>query len=141
MREVLQKNLCGKVVTRDESWFYLEMGNSAQWSACHDDVATKTKPTIGTPTFMLTAMWEMKGFHVADLMTSENQFNSQYFVDHIRVSFVQEIFPHGRNRRAPRLHIYLGNSRVYFSRVAEQFLKQMASCTFHILFAAQIWPI
>jgi thiol-disulfide isomerase/thioredoxin len=52
--EALQKNNFRKVVTEDESWFYLEMGDPAQWSVRRDNVATKTKPMIGTPKFMLT---------------------------------------------------------------------------------------
>jgi hypothetical protein len=97
MLDALQKNNFRKVVTGDESWFYHETGHSAQWSVCRDDVATKTKPTISTPKFMLTVMWGVKGFQVVDLMTWQDQFNSQYFVEHVMVPFVQEIFPHGRN--------------------------------------------
>jgi histone-lysine N-methyltransferase SETMAR len=123
MLEALQKNSFRKVVTRDESWFYLETEHSAQWSVCRNDMATKTKLTISTPKFMLTVMWRIKGFHVADLMTSQNQFNSQYFVEHVMVPIAQEIFPHGRNRRALPLHLHLDNSRVHFSKVAEQFLE------------------
>jgi hypothetical protein len=65
----------------------------------------------------------MKGFHVVDLMTSQNRFNSQYLVEHVLVLLVREIFPHSRNRRALRLHVQLDNGRARFSRVAEQFLE------------------
>jgi hypothetical protein len=123
MLEALQKTNFRKVVTGDESLFYLEMGHSAQWSVCRDDVATKTKSTISTPKFMMTVMWGVKGFHIADLMTSQDQFNSQYFVEHVLVSLVQEIFPHGRNRRSLRLYLHLDNCRVRFSTVAKQFLE------------------
>jgi histone-lysine N-methyltransferase SETMAR len=121
MLEALQKSNFGKVVTGDESWFYLETGHSAQWSVSRDNVATKTKPMIGTPKFMWTVMWGIKVFHVVDLMTSQSQFNSQYFVEHIMMPLVQEIFPHGRNQRALRLHLHLDNCWVHFSKVAEQF--------------------
>jgi hypothetical protein len=119
--EALKKNHFRKVVTGDENWFYLQTEHSTQWSVCRDDVATQTNPTIGTPKFMLTVMWGIKAFHVVDLMTSQNQFNLQYFVEHIRVPLVQEIFPHGRNRHALRLHLHLDNCLVHFSTVAEQF--------------------
>ena len=121
--EALQRNNFRNVVTGDESWFYLETGHSAQWSVCRDDVATKTKPTISTPKFMLTVIWGVEGFHVVDLMTSQDRFNSRYFVEHVMVPLVQEIFPHGRNRRALRLHLHLDNCRVHFSKVSEQFLE------------------
>jgi hypothetical protein len=85
---------------QDKNWFCLETGHSAQWSVCRDDVGTKTKPRIGTPKFMLIIMWEMNGFRVVQSMTSQNQFNSQYFVEHIIAPLFQTVFPHGRNRRA-----------------------------------------
>jgi histone-lysine N-methyltransferase SETMAR len=121
MLEALQKQNFRKCVTEDDSWFYPETRHSAQWSVCHDDVATKTKPTIGTPKFMLTAMWGRKGFHVMGLMTLQNQFNSQYFAEHIMAPFVQKISLHGRNRRARRLHLHVDNCRVHFSKVTGQF--------------------
>jgi hypothetical protein len=37
--------------------------------------------------------------------------------------FAQEVFPHGRNRRALRLHVHLDNCWVHFSKVAEQFVE------------------
>jgi histone-lysine N-methyltransferase SETMAR len=123
MLEAVQKTNFRQVVTGDESWFYLETGHSSQWSVCRDDVATKTKPTISAPKFVLTVMWGVKGFYVVDLMTSQDQFNSQYLVEHVMVPLVQEIFPHGRNRRGLRLHLHLDNCRVHFSKVAEQFLE------------------
>jgi hypothetical protein len=121
MLEALQRNNFRTVVTGDENWFDLETGHSAQWSVCGDDVPPKTKPTIGTPKFMSTVMWGINGFHVVDLMTSQNQFNLQYFVEHIMVPLVQEIFAHGRNWRALRLHLHLGNSQVRISKMVEQF--------------------
>jgi hypothetical protein len=65
----------------------------------------------------------VKGFHVVDLMIWQNQFNSQYFVEHIMVPLIEEIFPHGRNRRALRLRVHLDNCRVHFSKGAEQFFE------------------
>jgi hypothetical protein len=68
----------------------------------------------------------MKDFHVVDLMTSQNQFNLQYFVEHIMVPVVQEIFPHGRNRGALPLHVHPDKCWVHFSTVAEQFFEANA---------------
>jgi histone-lysine N-methyltransferase SETMAR len=119
--KALPENNFHKVVTGDKSRFYLETGHSAGWSVCRDVVATKTKPTITTLKCMLVVMWGRKGFCIVDLMTWQNQFNSQSFLEHITVPLVQETFPHGRNRRALRLHLDLDNSRGHFSKVGEQF--------------------
>jgi hypothetical protein len=99
------------------------MGHSAQWFVCRNNVAIKAKPTIGTPKFMLTVMRGMKGFHVVDLMTPQNQVNSQDFVEPIMVPLVRGIFSHRRNRRALPLHVHLDNCRVYFSKMTEQFVE------------------
>jgi hypothetical protein len=48
----------------------LPMLEALQKNNFRDDVARKTKPTISTPKFILTVMWEVKGFHIVDLMTS-----------------------------------------------------------------------
>jgi hypothetical protein len=88
MLEPLRKNNFGRVVTEDDGWFYLETEHSAQWSICHDDVAPKTNPIISSPKFMLAFLWAIKGFHAGDLMTSQNQFNSQYMAKQIVMPFV-----------------------------------------------------
>jgi hypothetical protein len=101
-------------------------------------VVTKATPTIGTPKSMLTVMWGMTGFQVVDLTTSQNQFNSQSFVEQIMVPLVQERFPHSRNWRTLRLRVHLDNCRVRFSQWQNSLLKQMTSCGFHIRLTAQI---
>jgi hypothetical protein len=112
MLEALQRTNFHKAVTGDESWFYLETAHSAQWSVCRDDSSTKTNPMIGTPKLNLTVMWSINGFHVVDLTTSQNQFNSQYFMEHIMVPLVQGVFPHGRNGQLPGSR--LKNGRTVF---------------------------
>jgi hypothetical protein len=39
------------------------------------------------------------------------------------VPLVSGIFPHGRNRRALRLHVHLNNGQVHFSKLAQPFLE------------------
>jgi hypothetical protein len=141
MLKAMQKNNFRKVMTGNESRFSLKTGHSAQWSVCRDDVGTTTKPTIGAPKFMLTVMWGIKGFHVVDLMTSQNQFNSQYFVEHIMVPLVQEIFLYRRNRGALPLHLHRDNRQFTSQQWQDGLVKQLPSCGFHIFPTAQIWRL
>jgi histone-lysine N-methyltransferase SETMAR len=112
------------IVTGDESWFTLELQQSAKWSTSREDMPQRVRQQIGTRKFMLTVIWGVDGFHVVDLMTSQRSFDSQYFVDNIMVPLVEKVFPKGRNPHARRLHLHLDNCRVHFSRVAEQFVAQ-----------------
>jgi histone-lysine N-methyltransferase SETMAR len=77
---------------------------------------------IGIRKFMLTIIWGVDGFHLVDLMTSQRNFDSQYFVDNIVVPLVEKVFPKGRNPDARRLHLHLDNRRVHFSRVTEHLI-------------------
>jgi histone-lysine N-methyltransferase SETMAR len=112
------------IVTGDESWFNLELQQSAKWSTSREDVPQRVRQHIGTKKFMLTVIWGVDGFHVVDLMTSQRSFDSQYFVDNIMVPLVEKVYPEGWNPHAPRLHLHLDNCRVHFSKVTEQFVSQ-----------------
>jgi histone-lysine N-methyltransferase SETMAR len=112
------------IVTGDESWFTLELQQSAKWSTSREDVRQRARQQIGTTKSMLTVIWGVDGFHVVDLMSSQCSFDSQYFVDNIMVSLVQKVFPKGRNPHARPLHLHLDNCCVHFSRVPEQFIAQ-----------------
>jgi histone-lysine N-methyltransferase SETMAR len=112
------------IVTGDESWFTLEFQHARRWSVSRDDVPTRAIQQIATRKFMLSVIWGIGGFHVIDLMTTQCSFNSEYFVNHVMVPLIDEIFPNGRNPHAPRLHVHLDNCRVHFSKATEQFFIQ-----------------
>jgi hypothetical protein len=50
-------------ITGDESWFYLEYQHVSQWSVSRDEVSQRVNPAISTAKFMLTAFWDVNGFH------------------------------------------------------------------------------
>jgi hypothetical protein len=49
-------------------------------------------------------------------MTSQRNFNSEYFVNEIMQSFGAKLFPGGRMPHAYRLIVHLHNRRVHFSK-------------------------
>jgi hypothetical protein len=68
---------------------------------------------------MLTVIWEVDGFHVIDLITSQRSFNSEYFVSHVLAPMVAKVFPQGRIPHTRRLQLQLDNYRVHFSKAIE----------------------
>jgi hypothetical protein len=87
-------------------------------------MACAVTPGIDTPKLMLTVIWGVFGFHVVDLMTVQDRFNSQYFADNVVIPLTQEIFPGGRRAHIRRLNVHQDNCRVHFSKVAERFLTE-----------------
>jgi biotin operon repressor len=67
-----EKNKIQRFVNGGESWFTLEFHHFTKWSVSRDDVPQKVKQQIGTQKFMLTVIWGIDGFHVADWMTEQH---------------------------------------------------------------------
>jgi histone-lysine N-methyltransferase SETMAR len=76
------------------------------------------------PEVHVDLIWGVSGFHVVDLMTSQDRFNSQNFVDHVMIPLTQKIFPGGIRADVRRLTVRLDNCRVHFSKVAERFFTE-----------------
>jgi hypothetical protein len=79
-------------VTGDESWFTVELQQSAKWRTNREDVPQRVRQQIGTRKFTLTVVWGVDGFHVVDLMSSQSSFDSQYFLNNIMVPLVEKVF-------------------------------------------------
>jgi hypothetical protein len=122
--ERMEANNVRNIVTGDESWFALELQDSAKGSTSREHGPQKVRQQIGTRKFMLAVMWGVDGFHVVDPMTSQRSVDSQYFVDNMMVPLVEKVFPKGRNRHARRLHVPSDNCRVHFPWFAEQFIAE-----------------
>jgi histone-lysine N-methyltransferase SETMAR len=73
---------------------------------------------------MLTVFWGVDGFHVVDLMTSQRNFNSEYFVSHVLAPMAAKVFPRGRILHTRPLQLCLDNCRVHFSKAIEQFITE-----------------
>jgi hypothetical protein len=84
--------------------------------------------------FLLTVIWGVDGLHVVNLMTSQRNFNSEYFMSHVLVSMVAKVSPRGRIPIPHRLQLYLDNWRVHFSKATEQFIteNQIGRVPYHL---------
>jgi hypothetical protein len=65
---------------------------------------------------MFTVVWGVVGFHVANLLTSQRSFDSEYFNNKILQPLVDKFFPQGKKSPTPRLMVHLDNYRVHFSK-------------------------
>jgi transposase len=79
---------------------------------------------ISTKKFMPTVVWGINGFHVIDLMTSQRNFKSEYFLSHVLTPMVAKVFFRERISQTRRLQRHLDNYRVHFSKATEQFITE-----------------
>jgi hypothetical protein len=130
-------NFCN-LVTGDESWSALQFQHSAKWEVSRDDVTQNGRQPISPSKFMITVVWDVDSFHVVNLITSQETFNSQYFVDNVLTHLLPKIVPQGRRRHALRLHCHIYNCRVHFAKVSEQFSLKMKLSMYLIRLIVQI---
>jgi hypothetical protein len=107
----------------------VHFGISSFYEMCvtRDEVPQKVKQQMGTQKFMLTVIRGIDGFHVADLMTEQHSYNTQYFLSHILEPLLLVVFPDGRKPHSRRLSLYLSNYHVHRSNASENFLAAIFS--------------
>jgi histone-lysine N-methyltransferase SETMAR len=74
-----------RVVTLDESWFYLYSDHEAIWLQADQEPPERTRHTIQDEKVMVTIVWSVDGFHVVDHLPNGVKFNADYYANHILI--------------------------------------------------------
>jgi hypothetical protein len=74
----------------------LQYEHEAQWTVSRQNVASRVRSHFQVPKFMFTIVWGTADFHVTNLMMSQLNFNSEYFVNVVLQLLVARLFPDGR---------------------------------------------
>jgi hypothetical protein len=85
MLEVQRDRTWHDIISFDESWFYLRKDYEFMWLRRVDKVPEKERDTIQSKKFMLTIVWNPRGFHLIKVLEKGRKFNASYYrVSHIR---------------------------------------------------------
>jgi hypothetical protein len=86
-----------RLVTGDESRFFLSCHPRRMWTLSRDDVAAKSKHDMRRQKSMFTVIWNPFGFQVADKLPTGTKMNSDCFTTNIFEPLEQKIFPNGKS--------------------------------------------
>jgi hypothetical protein len=70
---------------------------------------------------MLTVIWAIDGFHVADMMPHGRRFTTEYFFIHTMDPLPTKVFPERGKSHGLRLGVQLDSCRVHSSNASKQF--------------------
>jgi hypothetical protein len=73
---------------------------------------------------LLTLVWGIDGFHIADLMTEQHSYNTQYFLSHTLEPLLLAVFSDGRKPHSRRLSLHFNNCRVHRSKASSNFFTE-----------------
>jgi hypothetical protein len=82
MLEVQRDRARHNIVAFDESWFYLSLDYEFVWLP-RDEKSPKERHTIQSKRFMLTIIWNPRGFHLIKVLEKGCTFNAGYYIAEI----------------------------------------------------------
>jgi hypothetical protein len=83
MLEVQRDRAWHEIVTLDESWFYPSTDYEFVWLPRDEKVPERERHTIQSKKFMLTIVWNPRGFHLIKALEKGRKFNAGYDVAEI----------------------------------------------------------
>jgi hypothetical protein len=111
-----------RIVTGDESWFYLSQLPSRMWSLARDNVATNVRNDFQSQKIMFTIMWNPHRFYVVNRLPENTTMNSTYYTSNILQPLYDCFFPGGHVGQTRKLVIHVDNCSIHKSAQAEQFM-------------------
>jgi hypothetical protein len=96
-----------RLVTGNESGFFLTILPDRMWTLSRDGVVTKPRLDIQSKTFMLRIIWNPSRFDIVDRLQNDTKMNSAYFVTNILLLLEQAISPRGRAPYQKQLVVHL----------------------------------
>jgi histone-lysine N-methyltransferase SETMAR len=111
-------------VTGDEWWFFLDQSCHPKWCLARDDVSTIVRRDIQTQDFMLTRMWNSRGFHVVNQLLSDTKMNSNYFTTIVLAPVREEFIPRDRARHLKPLVAHMDSFSIHTSGTTQRFMPE-----------------
>jgi hypothetical protein len=120
MLEVQHDQAWHDIVTLDECWFYLSMDYEFTWLPREEKVPERERCTIQSKKFMLTIVWNPRGFHLIKVLDKSSKFNAGYYIADILepLSRWRSIEAVGSEQK---LLVHAGKARPHTARLSTQY--------------------
>jgi histone-lysine N-methyltransferase SETMAR len=119
MLEVQRDRAWHDIVTLHESWFYLSTGYKFLWLPRDEKVPERGRHAIQLKKFILTVIWNPRGFHLIKILEKYRKFNAGYYSPEILKPLSQwySIEAAGNERK---LLVHAGNARSHTAKLSTQ---------------------
>jgi hypothetical protein len=112
-----------RIVTLDESWFYLSTDCEFVWLSRDEKVPERERHTTQSRNFMLTIVWNTRGFHLIKVLEKGRKFNTSHYITQILEPLSQwrSIGPTGNERK---LLVHADNGRPHTAKPSTQYFNE-----------------
>jgi hypothetical protein len=140
MLEVQRDRAWHGIVTLEESWFYLNTDYEVVWLPRDEKVPERERHTIQSKKFILTIVWNPRGFHLIKVLEKGRKFNAGYYIAEILESLSQwhSIEAAGTERKSL---VHADNVRSHTAKLSTQYFNEnRMKPAPHLLYSPDLAP-
>jgi histone-lysine N-methyltransferase SETMAR len=105
-----QQNNFERIITGDESWFYLQYANESAWAESRDQLPVRVSQKINTEKCLISVLWSANGIHALLDVPKGDSYNSRFFCEAVMPSVVSNICSHARRKSLKGFYVHLDNA-------------------------------
>jgi hypothetical protein len=107
--EEAQRTGFERVITGDESSFFLSDPHNSAWATSRDELPERVSPKIGIEKGVISVFWSANGSHSLFDVPKGSTYNTAFFCDQVIPSLVQRITSRGRRKALQGFMIHFDN--------------------------------
>jgi len=113
-----------RIITGDESWFYIDYSPTRIWSLSPDNLPQNVSHAIQSQKFMLTVFWGISGPVLIKWLKPGEKFNTTYFINDVIAEMFEVLRKQGRLKDKPWLRLHMDNARPHNSKDSTDFIER-----------------
>jgi hypothetical protein len=112
-----------RVITRDESWFFLSSPHDSAEATSRDEFSERVSPKTDTEKCLISIFWSVNDIHTLIDFPKGSTDNTTFFCDQVVPSLVDGITSHGNRSTLQRFMIHFDNASLHNSRQSQECLE------------------
>jgi hypothetical protein len=120
--EEAQRTDFERVITSDESWFFLSYPRKSAWAASRDELPEEVSPEIDAEKCLISVFWSANGIQSLLDPPKGSTYNTAFFCDQVLRSLVQGLTSRGRRKTLQGFMIHFDNANPHNSRRSRECL-------------------
>jgi hypothetical protein len=121
--EEAQRTGFERIITGDESWFFLSYPHNSAWATLRDGLSERMSQKIDTEKCEISIFWSVNGIHTLFDVPKGSKYHRAFVCDQIVPSLVHGITSHGRRKTLQGFMIRLDNASPHNSRRSHECLE------------------
>jgi histone-lysine N-methyltransferase SETMAR len=109
-----------RLITGDESWFYISYPHESVWAASREDVPERLRQKIDTEKCLISILWSVNGIHSLLDIPKGMTYNTAFLCDTVIPSLIADITSRGRRKTLKGFMVHMDNAPAHNSRRSQE---------------------